>query len=87
MYLKIINRLCVSNFFSVFLHRGAFVFKRQFLSLSLRLSKSEEDKDELQATLSFLKKEGCRINRTLKVSQQNEQALAFAIRNFGSTTI
>ncbi|XP_020603820.1 uncharacterized protein LOC110042793 [Orbicella faveolata] len=65
-YLKIINRLRFRTFFSVFLQSGAFVFKRCLLSLSLRLSKSEEDKDELKATLSSLKKEGCKINRTLK---------------------
>ena len=75
-YLKIINRLRFRTFFSVFLQSGAFVFKRCLLSLSLRLSKPEEDKDELKATLSSLKKEGCKINRTLKVSQQNVNLLS-----------
>ena len=82
-YLKIINRVRIRNLFSVFLQSIAFVFKRCFLSLSFRLSKSKEDKDELQATLSSLKKEGCKINRTLKVNKQNKRALAFAIRNQG----
>lgn len=58
-----------------------------FFSLSLRLSKSEEDKDELKATLSSLRKEGYKINRALKVRQQNERALAFTMRHFESTTI
>ena len=49
-----------------------------FFSRLLRLSKSEEDKLELKATISSSKKEGCKINRNLKVRQQNERALNLA---------
>jgi len=72
------SRTCVLSYSSVVL----------ILSLSLRLSKSEEDNNELKATISSLSNEECKIRGLIRVSgQQNEHALAFTIRNSGSTTI
>jgi len=46
------------------------------------LSKSEEENNDLKATISSMNKEVCKISRTIKVSgQQNERALAFTVRN------
>ena len=48
----------------------SFVFKRCFQSLSLRLSKSEEENNKLKATISSLNKEVFKISQTIKVSGQ-----------------
>lgn len=42
--------------------------------LSWRLSKSEEEKIELKATLNSVQKEGLQINQTLKVKGQNDSS-------------
>ena len=50
----------------------AFFFRIQalFSSLSSRLSKSEEETNELKATISSLNEEVFKISRTIKVSGQ-----------------
>ena len=48
----------------------SFVFKSCFQSLSLRLSKSEEENNELKTTISSLNKEVFKISQTIKVSGQ-----------------
>lgn len=68
------NRRTLRTFLTVFLVLPWLRILAFFTFVNFRLSRSKEDKNDLNAMLHSLKKEGLKIKETLKVSGQNDSS-------------